>query len=72
VRVRIGLADASHDVEVEVGDGDSFIKDIEAALEADKSMIWLDDSEGNKYGIAVSRITYVRLEGESERTVGFG
>ncbi|MDH3605737.1 MAG: DUF3107 family protein [Acidimicrobiia bacterium] len=72
MRVRIGLADASHDVEVEVGDGDSFIKDIEAALEADKSMIWLDDSEGNKYGIAVSRITYVRLEGESERTVGFG
>ena len=72
MRVRIGLADASHDVEVEVGDGDAFMKDIEAALDGNKSMVWLDDPEGNKYGIAVNRITYVHLEGEKERIVGFG
>lgn len=72
MRVRIGLADASQDLEVEVDDAESFMADIEAAFDEDKSIIWLDDPDGHKYGIAVQRITFVHLEGEKERIVGFG
>lgn len=72
MRVRIGLAETSHDVEVEVEDVDAFIGEVESALDGGRSMIWVDDPDGHKYGIAVSRIAFIHLEGEKERIVGFG
>ena len=72
MRVRIGLAETSHDVEVEVEDTEAFVAEIESALNDGKAMIWVDDPDGHKYGIAVARIAFVHLEGEKERTVGFG
>ena len=71
MRVRIGLAQTNHDVEVEVEDHEAFIKDVEAALDGEKSVLWLDDPDGHRYGVAVSKIAYVHLEGERERIVGF-
>ena len=72
MRVRIGMAETNHDVEVEVEDAESFMAEIESALDGGKSMIWVDDPDGHKYGIAVARIAFVHLEGEKERIVGFG
>jgi hypothetical protein len=65
------LAETSHDVEAEVEDADAFMAEVESALDGDKSMLWVADPDGHKYGIAVSRIAYVHLEGERERVVGF-
>ena len=72
MRVRIGLAETSHDVEAEVDDVDAFIAEVESALDGGRPMIWVDDPDGHKYGIAVSRIAFIHLEGEKERIVGFG
>ena len=71
MRVRSGLAETSHDVDVEVEDAEAFKKDIEAALDGDRSIIWLKDADGNSYGVAVTKIAYVHLEGDRERIVGF-
>lgn len=71
MRVRIGLAETNHDVEVEVEDHEAFMQQVEAALDGEKSVLWLDDPDGHRYGVAVSRIAYVHLEGERERIVGF-
>ena len=72
MRVRIGLAETSHDVEAEVEDVDAFIAEVESALAGGRPLIWVDDPDGHKYGIAVSRIAFIHLEGEKERIVGFG
>ena len=72
MRVRIGLAETSHDVEAEIEDVDAFIAEVESALAGGRPMVWVDDPDGHKYGIAVSRIAFIHLEGEKERIVGFG
>ena len=71
MRVRIGLAETSHDVDVEIDDPEAFMKEVESALDGGKSILWLDDEEGHRYGVAVNKIAYVHLEGEKERIVGF-
>ncbi len=52
-------------------DSESFVKDLDAALEAGKAMIWADHIDGSSYGIAVGNVNYVHLEGDKERLVGF-
>ncbi len=71
MRVRIGFSGADSGIEIEMEDSESFVKDLESALEAGKALIWADDLEGSTYGIAVSQVTYVHLEGDKERLVGF-
>ena len=65
------MADTGHDVEVEVEDADAFMNEVEEALGGAKAVLWLDDPDGHKYGVAVSKIAFVHLEGEKERIVGF-
>ncbi|MBT8216408.1 MAG: DUF3107 family protein [Acidimicrobiia bacterium] len=71
MRVRIALAETGHDVEVEVEDAEAFMKEFEEALGGARAVLWLDDPDGHKYGVAVSKIAFVHLEGERERIVGF-
>ncbi|MDH3308384.1 MAG: DUF3107 family protein [Acidimicrobiia bacterium] len=70
MRVRIGLADTGTDIEVDVKDVDAFVKELEAAIESSASLMWVEDPERGRYGIAVNKIAYVHVESESTRTVG--
>lgn len=72
MRVRIGLSDTPREVEIVVDDLDAFVKDLEQAVESGKAMIWADDGDGHRYGVAAAKIAYVHVEGERERRVGFG
>ena len=70
MRVRIGLADTGTDVDVDLEDVDAFVKELEAAIESGASLMWVEDPERGRYGIAVNKIAYVHIEGESSRSVG--
>ena len=71
MRVRIGFSGADSGIDVEMEDSEAFVKDIESALDAGKALVWIDDLDGNTVGISVSKITYVQLERDKERLVGF-
>ncbi len=70
MRVRIGLADTGTDVDVDIEDADAFVKELEEAIESGASLLWVEDPERGRYGIAVNKIAYVHIEGESTRSVG--
>jgi len=70
MRVRIGLADTGTDVDVDIEDADGFVKELEAAIESESALIWVEDPERGRYGIAVGKIAYVHIEGEKTRSVG--
>ena len=70
MRVRIGLADTGTDIDIDIEDVDAFVKELEAAIESSASLMWLEDPERGRYGIAVNKIAYVHIEGASSRSVG--
>lgn len=70
MRVRIGLADTGTDIDIEVEDVDAFVKELEAAIESSAALMWVEDPERGRFGIAVGKIAYVHVEGEKARSVG--
>ncbi len=72
MKARIGVADASKVIEVEVEDAEVFRNDIEEALSSAQDVYWFTDVKRRSVGIPVSRIAYVEIDPEDEgRTVGF-
>lgn len=71
MRVQVGFSGADGGIDIEMEDSESFVKELESALEVGKPLIWADNVDGSTYGIAVSKVTYVHLEGDKERLVGF-
>ena len=71
MRVRIGFSGADSGIDIEMEDSENFVKDLESALQGGKPLIWADDADGGTYGVAVSNVTFVHLEGDKERLVGF-
>jgi hypothetical protein len=70
MRVRIGLADTGTDVDVDLADVEAFVKELEAAIESGKALLWVEDPERGRYGVAVGKIAYVHVEGVKTRSVG--
>jgi hypothetical protein len=72
MKARIGVADASKVIEVEVDDAAAFRKEIEAAIASSQEVYWFVDVKRRSVGIPVARIAYVEIDPEDGgRTVGF-
>ncbi|MDX1448275.1 MAG: DUF3107 domain-containing protein [Acidimicrobiia bacterium] len=73
MKVRIGVADSSKVVELEVEDPAEFEQSITAALDGDDTLVWVEDSKQRRVGIPREKIAYVEIETEDGRqAVGFG
>jgi hypothetical protein len=73
VKVRIGIADSTKVVELDIDDAKSFERDVTAAIAGDDPLLWVDDSKKRRVGVPVTRIAYVEIEtDDSARSVGFG
>ena len=71
-RVKIGLTFAPREVDIDVDDGEAFIRDFEAAITAG-GVWWVTDRDGHRHGLVVDKVAYVDIElGERDRTIGFG
>ncbi|MDH3260370.1 MAG: DUF3107 domain-containing protein [Acidimicrobiia bacterium] len=71
MRVRIGIGDTSREIELDVGDADALIAEIEDAFDGDTAILWFTDVGDRRIGVPVSRIAYVELEPEQRVSVGF-
>mgnify|MGYP001811680081 FL=1 len=71
VKVRIGL-EGARELEFDVDDGDSLIKDVETAISKDEALLWVTDARGDRHGLAVGKIAFVQVEGDkASGGVGF-
>ena len=73
MEVRIGVTQTPKELEVELPDGnrDQIVKDIEAALSGEGSMLWLTDRRGRTVGVPAAKLAYVEISQTEERKVGF-
>jgi hypothetical protein len=73
--VRIGVVYTPKEIEVELAedtDQESVVRDIEAALSGDASVLWLTDRRGRRVGVPADKVAYVEVGAETgERRVGF-
>lgn len=72
VRVRIGVTFASREIEIEIEDVDAFVLEFESAMTNGSTVWWVTDSSGWRRGLVIDKVSYVDIEPERDRTVGFG
>lgn len=72
MKARIGVADSTKVIEIEVESTDKFRSEMEDAFASDQGVYWFTDVKRHAVGVPVSRIAYVEIETEdSQRKVGF-
>lgn len=73
MQIRIGIADAGREVEIDVDDAQALIADVEAAMSAgDGAMLWLTDIKGRRFGVPARRVAFIEIEADERSAVGFG
>lgn len=73
MKVRIGIADSTKVIELEVADAKEFESSFSELIASNESLVWVEDSKKRRVGIPVSRVSYVEVETDDAKTnVGFG
>ncbi len=72
MKVKIGIAESSRVVEMEVDDVDAFEKMLEKEFTTGSGLVWVEDTKDRRVGIPSQRIAFVEIDTERERPVGFG
>jgi hypothetical protein len=76
VDVRIGIVQSMKELDIELpedADREKVLADIETALAADGTILWLTDRKGRQVGVPVAKVAYVEVDPPtSDRRVGFG
>ncbi len=72
MRVRIGVANATRELDLEVDDAEAVAEEYERAAGADDRIFWITESDGKRHGIVTEAVIYVEFEPEERRSIGFG
>lgn len=73
MKVRIGIADSTKVIELDVPDAKEFEDSFARALANDDVLVWVEDTKNRRIGIPASRVAYVEIETEDAiQNVGFG
>lgn len=73
VKVRIGVAESSKVVELEIDDAAAFESTVSDAVGGGQALLWVEDSKQRRVGIPSARIAYVEIETDDDKpSVGFG
>lgn len=72
VKVKIGVTFAPREIELEIEDIDGFVAEFEAAMNNGATLWWVTDAEGRRRGLVVDKVSYVEIEPEKDRKIGFG
>lgn len=74
--VRIGIADSSQVIEVELEndvDRDALKGRVDAVMTGSADSLWLTDRKGKELAVPASRIAFVEIgTADAERRIGFG
>lgn len=72
VKARIGIAESSKVIEIEVGDADEFRNRVEQAFRSEQEVYWFTDLKKRSVGVPIERIAFVEIDPEDgDRRVGF-
>ena len=72
MQVRIGVADAPREIDLDVEDANAVAEKIEAAIAGGSpAMVWILDTKGRRVGIPSNRLAYVDIPAEERASVGF-
>ena len=72
MKVKVGIAESSRVVEMEINDVESFEKMLEGEFGAGPGLIWFEDTKHRRIGVPKDRIAFVEIDTEADRPVGFG
>ncbi len=72
VNVKIGVIFAPREIEIEIVDVEAFVSEFESAMARDSSIWWVTDASGRRRGLVVDKVSYVDIEPEVNRSIGFG
>jgi hypothetical protein len=71
MKVRIGIADTSKVVEIDIDDVEAFRDEVERAM-ADGGMAWFTDTKGRTVGVPIASLAFVEIEAaDGGPSVGF-
>ncbi len=71
MRVRIGVANATRELDLDVDDAEEVAAGYERALENGDSLYWVTESDGKKFGVVVAAVLYVEFEPDKRLSIGF-
>lgn len=71
MRLRIGVSEATKELDVEVEDSDAIIVAYQKAVEQGDRMLWIDEESGDRLGIVIEKILYFSVDAVSRVEVGF-
>lgn len=72
MKARIGVAESTKVIEIEVDDAATFKEQVESALASEDVIAWFTDVKKRTVGVPTGRIAYVEMDAENgARSVGF-
>lgn len=73
MKARIGVAESSKVIEIEVDDPEAFQSQVEAAFASEAAVTWFTDAKQRTVGVPVGKIAYVEIDSQADaHRVGFG
>ncbi|MGA7271843.1 MAG: DUF3107 family protein [Acidimicrobiia bacterium] len=72
MKARIGIAESSKVIEIEIEDPAQFKLEMEEAISASHPLSWFTDTKKRTVGVPGARIAFVEIDSESDsHTIGF-
>ena len=72
MKARIGVADSTKVIEIEVDDAVAFRDEVETVMKSDETVAWFTDVKQRTVGVPTVRIAYVEIDAEDgARSIGF-
>lgn len=72
MKVKIGIAESNRVVELEIEDVESFESMLGEQFADMTGLIWFEDTKDRRVGVPKAHVTFVEIDKDRERTVGFG
>jgi hypothetical protein len=72
IKVKIGITFSPREIEIEISDVDAFVTEFETAMSGESSVWWVTDGSGRRRGLVADKVSYVDIEPERDRRIGFG
>ena len=72
MRARIGIADTSRELEVEVAGREELMELLEGSYRDGAPIIWFKTAKGGDIAVPVDRLAFVELVDGPSKSVGFG
>lgn len=70
--MRIGVSDATKEIDIEVENSAAVIEAYEKAADDGLRMLWIDEEGGDRIGIVTDKILYIAVDADSRVGIGFG